>query len=385
MLQLDLDICEKASRYATRVCQEMTKRSSLIKDLKEDCIPYFERDEVMAHIGEKLGKGGFNSVYELEKIELDESCLCSEEQRQQRSAVAHNLKHKLAIKFLNESAMETSNEFCNGAADLVLEAKYLSALRNHPHPCIINLHGVAAAGAAGFATGQMGGYFLVVDRLYDTLDKRIDIWKELKRRKLKQPSPTNTKLLQAMFLQRLQVACDICSAVKHLHKLQVIFRDLKPDNVGFDFEGRVKLFDFGLAKELDPLQRISDGMYEMSGGTGSRRFMAPEVALGEPYNLSADIYSFAILFWELVALEKAFGKLSQDEHKDMVLTKDERPTLRREWNSAIHFILRNCWKRNPRERISAKELYNLLKEQVNRYYEIGFETCEEGDEKRMSI
>ena len=48
----------------------------------------------------------------------------------------------------------------------------------------------------------------------------------------------------------------------------------------------------------------------MSGGTGSRRFMAPEVALGEPYNLSADIYSFAILLWELVALDKAFGKLS---------------------------------------------------------------------------
>lgn len=46
-------------------------------------------------------------------------------------------------------------------------------------------------------------------------------------------------------------------------------------------ELQVKLFDFGLAKELDPLQRTPDGQfYEMSGGTGSRRFMAPEVALG---------------------------------------------------------------------------------------------------------
>lgn len=258
----------------------------------------------MPYLGEKLGKGGFNSVYELEKIELDESSPCSDEQRRQRSAVAHSLQRKLAVKFLNESAMGNSNvsaqakdvfdsplrpfliklcvkEFCNGAADLLLEAKYLSALSNHPHPSIISLHGVAAAGAAGFATGQMGGYFLVVDRLYDTLDKRIDVWKELKRRKLRHSSPTNIKLLQAMFLQRLQVACDICSAIRHLHNLKVVFRDLKPDNVGFDFEGRVKLFDFGLAKELDPLQRTPDGMYEMSGGTGSRRFMAPEVALGE--------------------------------------------------------------------------------------------------------
>lgn len=71
---------------------------------------------------------------------------------------------------------------------------------------------------------------------------------------------------------------------------------------------------------MDPLQKTADGQfYEMSGGTGSRRFMAPEVALGEPYNLSADIYSFAILFWELVSLEKAYGRLSQDEHKETVI------------------------------------------------------------------
>jgi serine/threonine protein kinase len=367
------------------VCQEMTKRSSLIKDLKVDCIPYFERDEIMPYLGEKLGKGGFNSVYELEKIELDESNPCSEEQRRQRSAVAHSLQRKLAVKFLNESAMANSNEFCNGAADLLLEAKYLSALSNHPHPSIISLHGVAAAGAAGFATGQMGGYFLVVDRLYDTLDKRIDVWKELKRRKLRHSSPTNIKLLQAMFVQRLQVACDICSAIRHLHNLKVVFRDLKPDNVGFDFEGRVKLFDFGLAKELDPLQRTPDGMYEMSGGTGSRRFMAPEVALGEPYHLSADIYSFAILFWELVALEKAFGRLSQDEHKKTVIHGNDRPPLKREWKPEIHDILQNCWNRNPRERINAKDLYKQLREQVNVYYDDGFDACEEGQEKRLCI
>jgi serine/threonine protein kinase len=245
---------------------------------------------------------------------------------------------------------------------------------------------VAAAGAAGFATGQMGGYFLVVDRLYDTLDKRIDVWKELKRRKLRHSSPTNIKLLQAMFLQRLQVACDICSAIRHLHNLKVVFRDLKPDNVGFDFEGRVKLFDFGLAKELDPLQKTADGtMYEMSGGTGSRRFMAPEVALGEPYNLSADIYSFAILFWELVALEKAFGKLSQEEHRERVVQNNDRPPLKKEWKPTIQYILQACWKRNPKERVSAKELYKMLKEQVDLYYEDGFEPCEEGREKRLCI
>ena len=127
-------------------------------------------------------------------------------------------------------------------------------------------------------------------------------------------------------------------------------------------------------------------MYEMSGGTGSRRFMAPEVALGQPYNLSADIYSFSILFWELVALEKAFGKLSQEEHREMVIKKNDRPTLlKRDWKPAIQHILQNCWKRNPRERTSAEELYKQLKEQVDSFYEDGFESYEEGRERRLCI
>ena len=44
------------------------------------------------------------------------------------------------------------------------------------------------------------------------------------------------------------------------------------DNIGFGFNNCVKLFDFGLAKELDPYQKLDNGLYKMSGGTGSRRF-----------------------------------------------------------------------------------------------------------------
>lgn len=126
-------------------------------------------------------------------------------------------------------------------------------------------------------------------------------------------------------------------------------------------------------------------MYEMSGGTGSRRFMAPEVALGQPYNLSADIYSFSILFWELVALEKAFGKMSQEDHRENVIKKNDRPLVKPHWTPAIQSILQNCWKRNPRERLNAKDLYTQLKQQVDLYYEKGFESYEEAMEKKLCI
>jgi serine/threonine protein kinase len=57
----------------------------------------------------------------------------------------------------------------------------------------------------------------------------------------------------------------------------------------------VKLFDFGLARILENVS-VSDEVYEMSGETGSLRYMAPEVADCQPYNQKADVYSFGKFF-----------------------------------------------------------------------------------------
>lgn len=58
-------------------------------------------------------------------------------------------------------------------------------------------------------------------------------------------------------------------------------RDLKPDNIGFDFDGRAKLMDFGLAKIIERKQRCGSLKYRMTGETGSPRYMPPEVATSQ--------------------------------------------------------------------------------------------------------
>merc|ERR1712183_1116963 len=107
--------------------------------------------------------------------------------------------------------------------------------------------------------------------------------------------------------KKMTSAYDLSDALGYLHGRGIIYRDLKPTNIGFDVRDDVKLFDFGLAKELDPKTKLDGAVYNLSGNTGSLRYMAPEVAKEQPYNTSVDVYSFAILLWQICTLETPFN------------------------------------------------------------------------------
>jgi len=109
----------------------------------------------------------------------------------------------------------------------------------------------------------------------------------------------------------------------------------------------------------------------MSGGTGSRRFMAPEVALSEPYGLSADLYSFAILLWELLTLQKAFAYMPVEEHREMVVKNGQRPELDSffpQWSPALKELLEGCWSPDPFRRPTARDVYKSLKAEIQTMY-----------------
>eukprot|EP00549_Striatella_unipunctata_P006841 CAMPEP_0118717740 /NCGR_PEP_ID=MMETSP0800-20121206/28346_1 /TAXON_ID=210618 ORGANISM="Striatella unipunctata, Strain CCMP2910" /NCGR_SAMPLE_ID=MMETSP0800 /ASSEMBLY_ACC=CAM_ASM_000638 /LENGTH=80 /DNA_ID=CAMNT_0006624549 /DNA_START=11 /DNA_END=250 /DNA_ORIENTATION=- len=69
----------------------------------------------------------------------------------------------------------------------------------------------------------------------------------------------------------------------------------------------------------------------MTGLTGSRRYMAPEVARSQPYGLGVDVYSFGILLWEICAMKKPFWGVTQKEFKQQVAIGGRRPAMTDEW------------------------------------------------------
>ena len=145
------------------------------------------------------------------------------------------------------------------------------------------------------ASGKECGFFIVVDRLTHTLEELLEQWRiEARDRNNNSISGGLFGVLSAEakqkrrseFLERIEIAMQIADAMEYLHSLEIVFRDLKPDNMGFNKDGALMLFDFGLAKELKPGMERADGKYKLTGNTGSRRYMAPEVAKEIPYNKS---------------------------------------------------------------------------------------------------
>lgn len=132
---------------------------------------------------------------------------------------------------------------------------------------------------------------------------------------------------------------------------------LQPHSIRND----VKVFDFGLAKELTDRDRVGLDQYKASGLTGSRRYMAPEVVLCKPYGLAVDVFSFGVFLWELLAMKEPFEDYDVHKHARLVVKKGQRPVMKSYWPQYVKQLMESCWATDSRSRPTFAQIYQIIK------------------------
>ncbi|KAI5713253.1 hypothetical protein M8J76_001289 [Diaphorina citri] len=102
-------------------------------------------------------------------------------------------------------------------------------------------------------------------------------------------------------------AAEIVSGMRFLHKKGIVYRDLKLDNILLDYEGHVRIADFGMCKLQIYLDKTTDTF------CGTPDYMAPEIIKGLKYNQCVDWWSFGILLYEMHVGQSPFSGCDEDE------------------------------------------------------------------------
>lgn len=145
---------------------------------------------------------------------------------------------------------------------------------------------------------------------------------------------------------KLQIARQIAAALEYVHSKKIIHRDIKPDNIHVDANGRVKLMDFGIAKaEGVTLTKVGFTL-------GTPFYMAPEQVLGQQVTILVDIYAFGILLFELIVGRRPITAETVDKIFQQILREPLRLEPLREAGAPdpVVDLVTKCTAKNPAER-----------------------------------
>jgi serine/threonine protein kinase len=314
------------------------------------CHVFFHLLNSEIQINRLVGQGGFSSVFSVQSIEPASTSTSNTSTRSRRrfDNEFQQGQQKLVLKRLRLDLGD--EEHAKGILDLALECEFLAALE---HPNIIRMVGYANKDSYD------DDFFVLLEFLSVTLDRKFNSWRRTVEACAGFWIPMwgyccarSPEMLTKCWLQRWQAAQSIAQALFYLHENRIVYRDLKPDNIGYTSRGILKLFDFGLAKRLDPADLVGQEkeFYRLTGNTGSLRYMAPEVSCNDPYDERVDVYSFGILLWQIAALTTPFYGMTAKNHATQVVELGYRPSLQVDWQPEWCELMEQCWRADSRLR-----------------------------------
>ncbi|CAB9510379.1 Probable LIM domain-containing serine/threonine-protein kinase DDB [Seminavis robusta] len=384
---------------ASVINEQVEKRSKKMEFLHSDNsrgssqIALFQRREVQT--GSLLGQGNFSDVYEVTRFKLLRSGPASQSPiaEDARLACCWNAKKvssscKYVIKlpkkperrgFLGSSRRSQDGsrnnnrfpEYTKASIDLILEGKFLSAL-DHKH--IIKVRGLSCGPSP----------FIIMDRLESTLAERLEQWRA-----------ADSSINHALILkEKTNYALQMADAIDYLHQRRLIVRDFKPANTGFkrglNGVDQVQLFDFGLCRELPQSlyfeAKDEDQIFRMSMA-GTLRYMSVEQVNTGFYGLKSDVYSWAVVVFEMMTLEVPYANICNNQamHRRYVCQGGERPEFPKDSQvpACIQELICEGWSQEIKNRPTMKSVCSRLEEIID--HDLSFPSKESRPQKTVSV
>jgi len=169
--------------------------------------------------------------------------------------------------------------------------------------------------------------------------------------------------------QIVEIASALGAALEAAHEKGIMHRDLKPANVMVSNEGRVKVLDFGLAKDARAAMvgnaTLTSSQTQMGVVLGTPAYMSPEQTSGRPLDHRTDIFSLGVVLHEMATGRRPFEGDSSAELISAIL-RDNPPSVtdvRPDLPSDLARIIRRCLEKDPRHRVqTARDVSNEFRD-----------------------
>ncbi|POG62163.1 kinase-like domain-containing protein [Rhizophagus irregularis DAOM 181602=DAOM 197198] len=165
---------------------------------------------------------------------------------------------------------------------------------------------------------------------------------------------------QLTWKDRMKIIDEITLALYYIHKEKAIHRDLHSGNILYSqFNDRWYISDLGFCGHAD---KSSTSIY------GNLSYIAPEVIVGREYTFASDIYSIAILMWEISSGQLPFINYEHENDIVMNIINGIRPKIVPGTPLEYRNLMKECWDADPLKRPDAAALCNKIQKN-NLYYQ----------------